>query len=652
MPSDRSVPGRVLVASLLAVLSVVGLLVVGLTGRSGPATTAITPGERVLLISVPGLQWGDLVATDTPAIDALLDGVALASVRAIGPTTSLDEGYLTVGAGYRLDDVDDPGGGEPGALGTALREAGRTTAVFGSDPAIGALMDDSGDVGRFGPPTSVDFAADVTLVELLGLERTSSAVERAEALASVDAAIAAMSWPAGTTVLLVVPIAPDERAEVVVFAVDEQGGPGTAGLVASASTRRAGYVTLPDIAPTVLEVLDVEVPDSMDGTAIRIVTGDAASRAALGEVVDGLADRSARVEFRDRAVGPVSVVFVALIALCGFAGLGRRARAARSLAPIVVAYPTVTFLAGATAYHRVPLDFLVLTIPVVAAVLASIVVAATFRFGKWVPVTVLCAALWALLVVDVVTGARLQIDTPLGYTPTIAGRFQGFGNLAFGLVAASALAVGVMPLLLGTAGDRRRFAWIFTAWIGAVTLVVVALPAFGSDVGGTLAFLPAAMLLTSAVARRRLGWRPLLIGGFVAVVGVAALALADRARPEESRTHLGRFADDLLSGRGGDLLGRKVRGNLEIMTATIWPAVLLALLVVGAVIAWRRRTALRAALADRPAVDGFLRSFGLLAVLGMLLNDSGIAVPAVMLGIAIPWLVADLLEPAVRRGRE
>jgi len=71
-----------------------------------------------------------------------------------------------------------------------------------------------------------------------------------------------------------------------------------------------------------------------------------------------------------------------------------------------------------------------------------------------------------------------------------------------------------------------------------------------------------------------------------------------------------------------------------------------------AVIAWRRRTTLRDALVTRPAVDSFLRSFGLLAVLGMLLNDSGIAVPAVMLGVAIPWLVADLLEPAVRRGRE
>ena len=45
------------------------------------------------------------------------------------------------------------------------------------------------------------------------------------------------------------------------------------------------------------------------------------------------------------------------------------------------------------------------------------------------------------LVADVLTGSRLELDGLLGYDAIVAGRFIGYGNLSFGLLAVSALTV-------------------------------------------------------------------------------------------------------------------------------------------------------------------------------------------------------------------
>jgi hypothetical protein len=656
-----------------AVVSVALLAGVGLLRGSGPGSAHLPRADRVVIVSVPGLRWDDLAAVDAPNLDALAAGSALLSVRSIGTETSLLEGYLALGAGNRLDaarpgalDVvaqrcvpdlvvladgeadDELTGAEAGALGTALRAAGRSTATFGSPDTLAALMDDRGCVGARGAASAATFDADVTLVELGGLRTAQSAAERSSAIRSIDEQLGRLAPPANAAVVLVAPAATGDRGEVLVAGARDLPGIRATGQLVSASTRRAGYVQLIDVAPTVLDLLGIEAPDAMSGTPWQVSgvgTTPVTARAAH------LADLADRVAFRDRAVGPVSVILVVLTALCGLAGLAGRARVARGLAPIVAAYLSIAFLTGLVAYDELPLDFVVVAIPVLAALVAAVVVGATSRWGAHVPVTVLLGALWAVLAVDVVTGGRLQINTPLGYSPTVAGRFQGLGNLASGLVAAAALVVAVAP-----AATRLRrvpaaaVPW-WAAWVGGVTLVVVAAPAFGSDVGGTLAVAPAFAGLLAVLTSRRIGVRRALLVLGATVALVVALAFVDLARPASSRTHLGRFLHDLLHGDGGLIIRRKLHGNLAILTSSFWSPVLVVALVVLAAIAWRRRAQVRRALEGRLAVRAFLAGFAIVAVLGFALNDSGLAVPAVMLNVAIPWLVVTMLPPVPRAGR-
>lgn len=645
--------------------------------RPAPATEPLARAERLVLVSAPGLRWQDLDAVDTPNLDGLIGDSALLSIRAIGTSTSLLEGYVSWGAGNRVEPsgeeqlaevVDncaaglaaaladsangDLNGAVAGALGDALHGAGLSTAVFGSAESVAALMDGGGCVDRFGPAEAPVFDADVTLVEWRGLEVGGPAADRVEAVRALDAAVASWTIPADAAVALVAPMAVDAAAEVTVVAwrgIETNDGPAA---LQSPSTRRAGYLTINDLAPTVLSVVGVAAPGSMNGTP-AVAAGAVAS---TGERVQELADLSDRVAFRDRAITPVVATIAIGIVLCLVLWWRGRIRHARALAATTVAVPTVAFLSGATDYHFLPLWVYVVVVIVAAVGLAMAAAAAAQATSRNIPlatVDILAGALWLVLVVDLVTGGRLQINTPLGYTPTVAGRFQGLGNVSFGLLAVAGVATACA---VHAVGERlgRAVAWWATWWlvaVGAVTAVVVAAPRFGSDMGGTLAVVPSIAVAFAVAAGRRIGWRRIVVVAVATVGLVMVLGLLDHARPATDQTHLGRFVGRLLDGEAGLVVRRKLQGNLELFTASVFPLLGMIVVLGAALYAWRRRSELATLLRDRRATRAFLTGFGTVAILGMALNDSGIAVPAVMLAVAVPWVLYSVARVPERAAR-
>ncbi len=662
----------------VAALGVVTLLLLGLVGLRGSSGGA-EPGsaDRVLVVAVPGLRWQDLEAVDTPALDSLLGATAVLSVRAVGVGTDLVEGYLSFNSGNTLAPtwadresaasisvdgigcsavlvdaarrgVDPLTGAAAGALGEALRVAGVERTVLGRPLALAGLMDSDGCVDRYSTPDDLAVGDGVTLIEFDGLDATTDVTERVEILRSIDRRLATLEVPSRTLVVIVAPSALDGAAEVTVVGVAAAGDDTSgSGLLRSPTTRRDGYLRSTDLAPTILEALGLAVPSSMNGTAATIVP----SATELGARVAEHADLADRVRFRDRAITPVSVMVVAATVLAAAAAARRSVRWSGRLGAMAVALVLLSFLSGLTAYHHLALwVYLVLLVAAagVVAVIAAGVVA--WRPGGPTTIGVLCAVLWAVLVIDVVSGGPMQINTPLGYTPTVAGRFQGIGNLAFGLLASSCLVVAVGPSRWSSPRVSDRARWWWVVWVGALSVVVTALPRFGSDVGGTLALIPTIVVAAGIVSGRGLPRRRLAVALGASIGVVAMLGLLDRARPPADRTHLGRFVERLLDGEASIILERKLRANLELFTASIWPTVLVVLLAAVAALLWRRRTQVAHVLRPRLAERAFLGGLATVALLGVLLNDSGVAVPAVMLTVAVPWL-ASVLTRATEGGR-
>ncbi len=555
---------------------------------------------------------------------------------------------------------------------------GRVDGLLGADrdAPFGVRYDQSAVMDAFDEVWS---AADVTVVELSDLDRADAYRREADPEAAEELWVAALrdsdalfgkliDGLAGTATAVIVasPSAPRSAESLGVFAMRSMNSDKTiGGLAQSGTTRRAGYVTLPDIAPTVLDLLGIAQPSEMTGTVI-----DNVADAEIGpERFRLYADATDKAIFRDSATGPISVVFVlAQILAYGLAAVAvaRRRRWVRPvsfLALVVLATPTIGFAAGALDVRDADLLTYGLALFSAAIALAGAAEAlATVVARRWprtraitAPLT-LVALNWLLLIVDITTGGRLQINTVFGYSPIVAGRFAGFGNLAFALVAvgATVIACGTWAMYRltqartdGSARVHGGAAIVMAVFLG-FTVVVDGLPAWGSDVGGVLATVPAFTVLVLVARGVRVDLRRgALIGAATGVV-IAVFAAIDLARPESERTHLGRLVSGLLDSEGGGSLGdtlqRKVNTNINILTSSIWTLTIPFALGLMVFLARRNRGFLRDLQEDVPGIRPMLAGGLIVAVLGFALNDSGVAVPAMMFAVLLPYLTYVLLR--------
>jgi hypothetical protein len=138
---------------------------------------------------------------------------------------------------------------------------------------------------------------------------------------------------------------------------------------------------------------------------------------------------------------------------------------------------------------------------------------------------------------------------------------------------------------------------------------------------------------------RRIRWRGIMLWGLSAAAAVAGFAAIDLSRPEAERTHLGRLVESVGNRGWGSLLTvitRKLGANLSVLTSSVWTAMVPIALGFVVFLLWQAPGHLRAV---RDTIPASLRGLVVVGLLGFALNDSGIAVPGVMLGVVNASLV-------------
>ena len=555
---------------------------------------------------------------------------------------------------------------------------GRVDGLLRTDPdaPFGVRLDQDAVMAAV---EDVRSTADVVVVELSDLDRADAYRREADPEAAEELWVDALVDSdrlfgklidgldgTATTVIVASPSAPRSAESLGVFAIRSMDDAATTGgLAQSGTTRRAGYVTLPDVAPTILRELDIDQPASMTGTVIDTVADVTVDESRFRL----FADATEKAIFRDSATGPISVVFViAQILAYGLAAVAV-ARRRRWVGPVsflaltVLATPTVGFAVGALDIRDA--DLLTYGLGIFGAAIALAAAAeglAVLVARRWPRTRAMVAPLslvalnWLLLVVDVTTGGRLQINTVFGYSPIVAGRFAGFGNLAFALIAVGATVVAcgtwaayrlARARVDGSARLHGKAAVVMAAFL-AFTVIVDGFPAWGSDVGGVLATVPAFTVLVLVAMGIRLDLRRSALIGAATVVVLGLFAALDLARPESDRTHLGRLVGGLFDSDGGSSLGdtlqRKINTNLNILTSSIWTLTIPFALGLMVFLARRDRGFLRDLQEDVPGIRPMLAGGLLVAVLGFALNDSGVAVPAMMFAVLLPYLTYVILR--------
>ena len=627
-----------------------------------------------------GLTDGDAFGVNEPFVDGTAsDAFRLRTGRTVrrGLVHLGLAGLVAKNAGLLFD-------AKIGALGDALAKAGFSRAVIanadGVEPytpplpqyrrdAVTGLMGSDGTVpeGAVGPellqpdpaaPFGMRLSPDavqrefrtvwknrsVVLVEASDLERANAykvfatsdqwARLRKQALARTDAMVGRLLSGVDSRRDAVVVVGPSHPANADALTVAAVKAPGIKpGLLESGTTRRAGFASLVDVAPTILDVLGVDRPTSMEGRPLvfRTTGGSAAHRRTT------LIDASENALFRDSLVTEATyAVIVATIVIAGALVVGRRVTALRvwlRLAALaVIGYLIATYIAALLHFegHGGTVAFWCFVIGAALAIAAFCTLVG--RRSVLDPLMLALGGVVILHVVDSFAGARAEFNSVFGNSATVGIRFAGLGNLSFAQLAAAAIVLsGLVAWRVGrTRGTRVSIV------ILAVSLLALAPPIWGQNFGATLAAAPAFALL---------GWqllgRPvrrgvvLALGGLLIGIGVAA-GLLDLLRPSGERSHVGRFFESFGNGSGGfvTVIQRKASESLSSLDAYHWIVLIVAVVALTAYVWTRKGSPLRVATDRIPTLVPAGIALVVAAVLNTVLNDSGITISGMMLVIA------------------
>ena len=217
----------------------------------------------------------------------------------------------------------------------------------------------------------------------------------------------------------------------------------------------------------------------------------------------------------------------------------------------IVAFPVATFLAGVLPAHRIGLaGYITVIIAIDAAAVTGAWLASRRSLDR---LMILTGGTLVVMAVDLVAGSFLQMNTIFGYSPIVAGRFSGVGNIAFSVIAATTVITAAL-VVHRWGSDRRTLTLV--ALLFAAVVVVDGMPQFGSDVGGVLALVPGFAIAWMLLAGIRPSVRTLVLAAMGAVVALGVFLAVDLSRPPDARTHLGRLFEDV-TARGSRRCGTR-----------------------------------------------------------------------------------------------
>ncbi len=327
------------------------------------------------------------------------------------------------------------------------------------------------------------------------------------------------------------------------------------GALQTDTTQTPGLVSARDVAPMVLDALDVPQPLQMTGAPAISVQANQANLPRL--------DRLTRLnqEAQDAVFWTIGLSAAALV----FAGLGlylsgrmtgRVAVAARYAMRLLCAWPLALLLAPLADPRTVP--------TYVAVVVALIGLLALL------PTPQIIFGLTALVLVgDGLTGTTLISNSALSEYALAGIRFYGIGNEYMGVLIGGALLACApppcpppdpsLPLPPPVAGGipTKWGRWVPLLWF-ALVIFVLSFPAFGAKAGGAITATATFYAAWRLLQGKPVNWKHLLGGvaaGFALVLLWAVLGHVLHLR----RTHLESAVGALGHGRFGYIVGVSLR---------------------------------------------------------------------------------------------
>ena len=399
------------------------------------------------------------------------------------------------------------------------------------------------------------------------------------------------------------------------------------GVLTSSTTRRKGIVGNVDIAPTILEYLDIE-QTHMVGKSIKVVP----TRHSLNSLLDSydliVATSKNRLPVLSFfAIYQIMLLIIALIMVLFKKKINikyyppmKRLILSGLVIPIVLLYLPI---------FRIKSLLWTFIIMIILTVFLSWIV---FLIGKRLdnlvlPIIILSLLITIGLVGDIMMGSPLIRSSLFGYDPIIGARYYGIGNEYMGVLVGAALV-----LLLGFKEIYKVPNGLIIGLL-MVLIFVIGYPKWGANVGGTITATMATIFVFLRLYNIKIGWKQLIFGMIGVILVVIIMAIIDTMFLE-NQSHLASAIT--LIKEGGipalfAIISRKMSMNIRLFGVTIWSKVLVATLIVFAVLFYKPHGELKRIFDQYPYISIGWAGIVVASITGFMVNDSGVVAAATCL---------------------
>ncbi|CFX41315.1 Alkaline phosphatase-like, alpha/beta/alpha [Syntrophomonas zehnderi OL-4] len=396
------------------------------------------------------------------------------------------------------------------------------------------------------------------------------------------------------------------------------------GVLSSSTTRRDYIVANTDVAITILDYFNIEPPQEVViGQPIR----SSADNQDRLETAQQLTQKTAMIN-RVRVTlvkGYVllQIIFICFALFCILFKPRFKETASRLLLAMVV-IPFVFLIMGAIPAVS---DGQYMLIAVLATIILNIATRKLFKGNYFKGLLAISALTLIILNIDIINNSSLIKNSVLGYDPMSGARYYGIGNEYVGVL------MGTSILLAAALTQKIKRPYI----LGLITLLFIsqtymlAAPSLGAQSDGMItapiAFIVTLILLSGHNLNPKLVFS--LLGAVVA--SVLAFTIFDMTRPAEMQTHIGRAAHQIYQGGWQEallIMARKAAMNMKLIRYTIWTRVFIAILLALAVLVYRPVGAMKMIRDKYPPLFKGFAGILLAAIIGGLINDSGIVCAA------------------------
>lgn len=415
-------------------------------------------------------------------------------------------------------------------------------------------------------------------------------------------------------------------------------------LLISPTTKRLGIISNIDIAPTILNYWNLDLPSFMYGRAIT-------AQGSFQNPIEQLRIINERTNFVNTYRPTIIKVFIfsQIVAISFFLLLLLRKKVFSKIGHFIFIFttsvPVALLLMGYFNITNIK-DYLS-----IGAICIISLLAIAFFIGKLfnndiLPIICLITAL--TIIGDLALGSPLMKNSVLGYDPVRGARFYGIGNEYMGVLIGS-LITGVTLFMQNTNTNnfsQKRILY-FISFVFLIALIFMGSPKLGTNVGGTIAASIGLAVTILKLADFKLNYKTAFLIIVFMLVALTSLFIVDNFSSINNQTHIGRLVTNIRN-QGIDALLlifiRKITINLKLIRYTNWSLLFLISFVSLLFAFYKPFGMTKKIYINYPYLaSGFV---GVLAgsVTALLVNDSGIVAAATMMVFPVNALMYTALK--------